>query len=177
MGSDRRQRLLLIAAIICIGALAGDRFVVTPLCNLWKVRSSRISELKVNLTKGALLVDRGDAMRSRWAEMTQRSLPVERPAAESKVLAAVSRWTGASDIKVTSLKPRWIASEKEFTNVEFRVTATGSLGSIAQFLYDMETDPLALRAEDIELTTRDPRGGDLSLALRFTGLVLAESKS
>ena len=66
MGNDRRQKLLLIAAIICIGALAGDHFVVTPLANLWKARSSRITELQSNLAKGVLLVDRDEDLRSRW---------------------------------------------------------------------------------------------------------------
>jgi len=77
---------------------------------------------------------------------------------------------------VTSLKPRWSRKEKVFRKLEFRATAQGGIGSIARFLYELETDPLPLKVEDVVVTARDGRGDVLALGIRFSGLVLTDEK-
>jgi hypothetical protein len=176
MAFNRREHLLLLAAIVCIAILAGDRFVLGPLANLWKERSARIVELKANLAKGTLLLDRGEAMEQRWQEMKDRSLPHEMPATESRVLTAVSEWAGESRLNVTSVKPRWLAEEEGSKTIEFRLGATGSLDSVARFLYAMETDPMSLKVEKIEISSHDPRGNALGVDIRFTGSVIMEKE-
>jgi hypothetical protein len=40
------------------------------------------------------------------------------------------------------------------------------------FLYSIEKDPLALKLEMVEISTRDPEGQVLNLGLQISGLVL-----
>ena len=174
MESKRRKRLLAVAAIACVAAVAGDRLVLSPLNNLWTTRSERIAELEKSLSKGRLLVDREEAMKERWREMKDRSLPAEMSVSEDRILKSVGRWVRDSRLGVTSLKPRWTDDEENFKKLEFRATAQGGMESVARFLYELETDPLPLKLEDIEIAARDERGDMLTLAVRFTGLVLVD---
>jgi hypothetical protein len=177
MGTDRRQRILLIAAAAVVALLLGDRFVITPLAGVWKVWGEKIQTDSDKLAKFS--PKRAEDMQTRWGEMKQRSLPRELPVAEGQVLGAVSKWAGSSRLAVSSVKPHWSGDDKEAKSktVEFRVMATGTLSSIAGFLYALETDPMPLRVEDIEMTTKDPKGAQITLSLHFTGLVLLEEKS
>ena len=112
-----------------------------------------------------------------WQDMEKRSLAGETANAENQILNAVSEWARVSGLKVTSLKPRWIDNDEAPRKLELRLSATGDMESVARFLYELERDPLALRMEDIEITVRDPRGRELALSARFTGLILREEKS
>jgi hypothetical protein len=56
--------------------------------------------------------------------------------------------------------------------LECRADAFGNMQALTRFLYDVEKDPLALKVEAVEITTRDNDGQELSLALQVSGLVL-----
>ena len=46
------------------------------------------------------------------------------------------------------------------------------MSALTRFLYEVEKDPLALRVESVEITSRDNDGQQLSLALQVSGLLL-----
>jgi hypothetical protein len=169
---DSRQKALAFVAIGAVALLAGDRLLITPLTGLWKGHANRISELRGNIGQGTSLLAREQAIRNRWDSMRKSALPTDASAAESKVLTAVERWTRASGITFTSIKPQWKQNADDYKTLECRVDATGDMESIARFVYELERDPLALRVEDLELAARDDGGQKLSLGVRFTGLVL-----
>ncbi len=174
MGPDRRRRVLMVAAIVAVGAVAGDRVILTPLLDFWKARTERVADLEKSLGKGRVLAEREETMKDRWQEMKERSLPVDMSLAEDQVLKSVGRWARDSRLGVTSLKPRWLRDEDDFRKIEFRAAAEGNIESIARFVYELERDPLPLKIEDIEIAARDERGGRLSLSVRFSGLVIKD---
>lgn len=177
MGTDRRQRILLICAVAVVGLLLADKVVIGPLMGVWKSWSDTIRLDTENLAKFS--PKRAADLQTRWADMKRHSLPRELPEAESQVFSAVGKWAGSSHLALNSVQPKWLADDKDAKSkkVEFTIKATGSLSSIAGFLYALETDPMPLRVEDFEMTTKDPKGAQLTFSLRFTGLVLLEEKS
>jgi hypothetical protein len=56
------------------------------------------------------------------------------------------------------------------------VEASGNLGTLSQFLYDIEKDPMALKLESVELSAHDTGGQQLTLGLQLSGLVLNSQK-
>ncbi len=176
MESDRRKQILVVGAIICIGALAGDKLILSPLVELWRTRAERVAELETSLNKGRLLVDREKALTERWQEMRLSSLPAEVSVAENQVLKSIDKWTLESGLGVASLKLQWTGSEHGFRELEFRAVARGSMEMIARFLYELEKDPLGLKVEEMEIASRGDSGDTLALVVRFTGIVLTEEK-
>jgi hypothetical protein len=176
MATNRRERLLVMAALACLAIFAGDRFILEPLAAGWQARGARIAQLEQSLAAGETLLDRQDTIAERWTAMRERSLPADTADTESKVLAAVGRWAGASRLNVTSRKPRWFLDADGANQLEVRVSASGDLGAITRFLYELERDRLALQLEDVEIKARDDSGAQLTLETRFTGLVLPEVK-
>lgn len=177
MDSEKRKRLLLIVAGVCISAWLADRLVFTPLYHLWTARSTEIEQLGQDIAKGAGLLDRQPALEARWDGMKKRALPNRVADAETAVLESVSRWTNDSHLSVTSVKPRWNPPEKESRTLEIQLEATGTIEALTKFAYDLESDPLPLRVEDLEIVSQDEKGGRLNLALRFTALVFKEEAS
>jgi hypothetical protein len=176
MDLKQRERLLLVAVVICLGAWIGDKLVLSPLVKLWKQRSQKIVEVKRSLDKGHTLLARESSLREQWKEMKRLSLPAEVSVAEYRVLESQSRWSQQSRLSVTSLKPRWTQDEPDHKKMDCRAATQGRIEAVTRFLYELERDPLALRVEEIKMAARDDSGRDLTLDVRYTGLLLTGEK-
>jgi hypothetical protein len=176
MNLNNRQHLLGFLAAAAVLLLAGDRLVITPLTRNWKARSARIVELKKQINQGEILMEREASIRSRWRTMRTNALSGEVSTAENQVLKAFDRWSQASRVSISSIKPQWKQHEEDHILLECRVDASGGLADLARFLYEIEKDPLALKLESTELTTRDENGQQLTLGLHVSGFLLTSSR-
>lgn len=170
MDDPKRQRLLLITALVCFTLLAGDKLIATPLIGYWQARSEDIEKLQLSITKGDSLINRERALRKRWLEMKRDALPEQAPLAEYMVLQAVDRWVNDSRVAILSFKPQWKDQDEKYVRLECRASLQGSIQEITQFLFELERDPLSLKMEDFDLASRDDDGKELTLALVFSGL-------
>jgi hypothetical protein len=172
MPIKNRQQLLIIVAGAVFGLLIADALILTPLTKSWQARSKRITELRKQVDDGEKLLKRADALKSRWEQMQKNALPNNNSAAEQQVLTAFDKWSQDARISVNSITPQWKRDRDELLTLECRVDAAGTVGTLAKFLYNVEHDPMALKIESVEVSTRDKDGQNLSLGLQVSGLVL-----
>jgi len=173
MQIKNRQQLLIIVAISVFGLLIADSLILTPLTKSWKARSVRIADLRKQVDDGEKLLKRADALTSRWSQMQTNALPNNNSQAEQQVLSAFDKWSQDARISVNSITPQWKRErDDQYQTLECRVDAAGSVGTLARFLFNVEHDPMALKIESVEITSRDKEGQNLSLGLQISGLVL-----
>lgn len=172
MGIKNRQKLLVIAAVLGVAFLLGDKMVVTPLMASWDARSKQIAELTKQVKQGSLLVSRDAVLRDRWENMRTNMLAADVSFAENEVLTAFERWSKESGISISSIKPQWKQAGEDFMTLECRADAFGTIQAVTRFLYEVEKDPLALRVEALEVSARDNDGQQLTVGLQVTGLQL-----
>jgi len=169
-----RQQLLTILAIAVVTLFAADKLLITPLTHLWSSRSKQITLLRKQVEDGRQLLRREQGLRSRWAQMRTNTLPTNPSLAEQQLLKALDRWSQDSRITVTSYGLQSKHDADEYMTVQCRLEASGNMEKVTHFLYDIEKDPMALRLENIELSTRDNEGQVLALGLQISGLVLPQ---
>lgn len=177
MNNENRQRILVIAAIICFALFAGDKLVASPLLAYWQEYAEDIEALRLSLEKGELLLSREDALRGRWSGMQRDALPANKPLAESLVLNAVDLWVNESGVNILSFKPQWKDQDETYFTLECRASLQGPIRAITQFMHQLESDPLSLKVEDIDLTARDDKGDELILTVVFSGLQFKPDKN
>jgi Tfp pilus assembly protein PilO len=169
---QNRQQLLTVLAAVAVGLWAADRLLYTPLVKAWDTRKARIVALNKEVKQGTQLLAREQAVRERWKAMRANTLPAEMQVAEGRVIKSVYQWSENSRVSVTSTKPQWKQLEDDYSTLECRVDAFGSLATIVNFLHAVEKDPLALKVEAVELTTKENDGSQLTLGLQVSGLQL-----
>ena len=172
MKINNRQQWLAVLAIAAVALFAADKILIRPLTQFWKERSRRLVELRQKVDEGTQLQQRQQVLRGRWEQMRTNTLPNNLSQAEQQVLAAFDRWSQDSRISITSISPQWKNDADDFMTLQCRVDASGNLGTLTRFLHDVERDPLALRLETVEITSRDNEGQQLTLGLQVSGLVL-----
>ena len=172
MKIKNRQQLLAILAVSGLGLLIADWFVFTPLTNLWQARSKQVAQLRQDIAQGSSLLKREQPIRRRWEEMRTNTLPQNTSLAEQQMLKAFDTWSQQSRVSISSITPQWKHDADDYMTLDCRVDAAGDLSALAQFLYDVEKGPMALKVVSAELSSHDTFGQQLTLALEVSGLVL-----
>ena len=175
MNSANREKILLIAAVVAVVILFGDKFVIGPLLSSWDDRANRLEELEKQVTRGRALMDRESAIRRRWMQMWQSGIPKTKSVSENQVLESVDRWASDSRISFTAIKPSWRTSDEGHLMLECRANGYGDLEEIVRFIHALESDSLALKVDTLELTQRDERGSSIGMNVNFSGLLLPEA--
>lgn len=174
MKIDNRQRLLAILAIVVVGLFALDRILLTPLMSSWKNRSETLAQLRRSIEKGNGLLQRESHTRKRWNEVRKSTLPVSASQAEKELLAAFEKWSADSRVSISSIRPQWKKGDTDdYSVLECRVDASGTLPVLAKFLYQIESSPMAVRTESVELTSRDNNGEQIALGLLISAVRIA----
>jgi len=172
MKIKNRQQFLVVLTIAVAALFVGDRLIFEPLGNWWTVRSQKIATLRKQVNEGKLLLQREQAIRSHWDQMRTNTLPANTSLAEQQVLKSFDNWSQESDASITSITPQWNNDATNYLTVDWRVEASGDLGTLTRFLYDIEKGPTALKLESVDLSARDDTGQQLTLGLQISGLVL-----
>jgi hypothetical protein len=177
MQINNRQQLLTILTLSVIGLLVLDSVVTPPLTKLWHDRQAKIAMLKNEVKEGTMQQRRKDSLRSRWAQIQAGALTNDTTGAEQQLLVGLNRWSQYSDISINGTAQTWKpGSDTGFRTLECRVDVSGSIDRLSRFLYELETDPMALKVQSIEMTSKDNTGSVINLGVQISGLVLTQQE-
>jgi Tfp pilus assembly protein PilO len=172
MKIENRQPLLVLLVILSGALLVGNSVVFEPL-NKWRsARSGEITKLRQQVTEGERLVKHEASYRSRWADMQKNALPANSSLAEQQVLKAFENWSRETGATVTGIIPQWKNDDEAYMTFNCRLEANGSMNNLSRFLHEIEKDPMALKLDSVELSSRDSTGQQLTLSLQISALVL-----
>lgn len=175
MKVENRQQFLIVLTAVAAALLIGNSLIYEPLAGLWSSRSAQIRELRVKVKDGNGLIKREAGIRSRWSDMSANALPAKTSPAEQQVLAALDNWSRASGAEVTSIMPQWKNDSTNYMTLNCRVEASGTMGALSQFLYNIEKGPMALKLDSVELSAqKSDTGQQLTLNLQISGLALLQ---
>jgi len=172
MKIENRQQFLVVLTIGVAALLIGNSLIYEPMAKLWSARSAQIGGLRKQVKEGKLLIQREAGIRSRWSGMSTNALPDNPSLAGQQVIKAFDNWSRASGAEVTSIMPQWKNDSTNYMTYNCRVEASGTLGTLSQFLYNIEKGPVALKLDSVELSAHDNTGQQLTLGLQISGLVL-----
>jgi len=173
METKNREKMLLIAVGVCVGLLVLNWVVITPLCEGWRARQDRINQLRTTIREGRATQASAKSIEDRWNSMYTNTLPPNPTLAESRLFKAFQSWATSSQVVLVGQRPQAKDSEDPaYSNEEWHADVTGSLPQIFAFLSSVESSPMGLKVDSIELASRDDRGTQLALGLTVSGLIL-----
>jgi len=174
MKIENRQQFLIGLTVAAVALYVGVNFIYEPLQGWWSSRSREIAALRTKVSEGNYLKNREADIRHRWRDMSANTLPANTSMAEQQVLTDFDNWRRTSGVEITSILPQWKAGSTNYQTLNCRVEATGTLGTLSQFLYSVEKGPSALKLDAVELSAHDPTGQQLTLGLQISGLALLQ---
>ena len=169
----KNRQQFLVALTIGVAALyVAVNFIYTPLAGWWSVRSAEVRDLREKVSEGRQLLKRETFIRDQWTRMQSNALPANTSLAEQQLLHSFDDWSRDSGAELTSLMPQWKNDSTNYLTMDLRVEASGDLGMLSKFLYDLESSPAPLRVDSVELGAHDNAGQQLTRGLEINGLAL-----
>lgn len=178
METKNREKMLLIIVAVAIGLYLLNVILISPLSDSWTTRRKTIADLKDKIRDGVATKANAKTIEDKWNSMSTNTLPGNPTLAENQLFKAFQGWALASRVNLVAQKPETKDSDEEgatYKNEEWHADVTGSLNQIFSFLYNVESTPMGLKVESIELSSRDDRGIQLALGLTVSGLILNPS--
>jgi len=177
MKIENRQQFLIMLTAVVVALWLGDMIVFEPLGKLWSSRSTQIKAYREKVKEGKSLIKREKDVRSRWSDMQTNALAANPSLAGQQVIAAFDNWSRATGAEVTSIMPQWKNDSTNYMTFNCRVEASGTMGALSQFLYNIEKGPMALKLDSVELSAQKSDTGQLlTLGLQISGLALLPQK-
>jgi hypothetical protein len=173
METKNREKMLAIGAGAALTLLLLNYLVISPLIDGWQSRTKQIKELRTKISDGAMLIRRGDYVEAQWDNMRTNALDSNPTAAERQLFTAFDGWVKQSDATEGSFRPQLQATDDNYSTIDCRADISGDMQTLAKFLYNMEKDPLGVKIDSFELTSRDDNGRQMTLGLDLSGLVLS----
>jgi Tfp pilus assembly protein PilO len=173
---SKRERILAIVTAVVVAALAVNTFVVEPVSRRLEQVENEKQQLLAQVNEAQSLFDRRRLLDRKWKEMLSDGLQDDAEV-ESRVARSLDEWSGRSGLTVTSVRPERVAGEKGLKEIVFAVAGRGSLNAVVQFLCDVQTTKLPLKVKNMQLSSANDSGDDMSLQLGLSALYLgAEDK-
>ena len=173
MIASKRERIigLLTAGVLVVLAL--DRLVLAPLTERRRTVEAQVEEARADVQLAEVLLDNRGRMDELWDAMLAGGIKAEVPEAESQALNALRDWAKDAGVTLTSLKPDRAETAQHFRVVYVGATCTGSMRSITEFLWRVQTTQIPMRVTLMQISARKPGTDDLSLQLSVSTLCLA----
>ena len=176
MKIENRQQFLIMLTAVVVALWLGDLIIFEPLGKLWASRSAQITSLSKQVQSGNSLIKSEARLRGHWSDMQTNALAANPSLAGQQVIAAFDNWSRASGAEVTSIMPQWKNDSTNYMTFNCRVEASGTMGALSQFLYNIEKGPMALKLDSVELSAHSDNGQQLTLGLQISGLALLQQK-
>ncbi len=174
MKIENRQQFLIVLTAVAAALLIGNSLIYAPLAKVWSARSDQITRLKNQVQDGKVLIKGETSLRAQWNNMRTNALAANPSLAGQQVIAAFDNWSLASGAEVTSIMPQWKNDSTNYMTFNCRVEASGTMGALSQFLYEIEKGPMALKLDSVELSAHSDTGQQLTLGLQISGLALLQ---
>lgn len=168
---SKRERMILITAILAVAMLVADKFVVGPISKRREATKTQKLELQTQLENAQILFSRRRIMERKWKTLMSDGLQNDTET-ESKIGRALDEWSKEAMLTTSSVKPERVASDKGLKEMTFVVAGSGTLEAVSRFLWQIETAPMPIKVKDIQIGSTNETGQSMSLQLRLSALCL-----
>jgi len=174
---SKRERVILIVTFVVVGALIVDKIILGPVTGRLDEMKGQRDLLVAEVAEAQSLFERQRLLAPRYKAMLSDGFRNDTEA-ESRVLRALREWSDATGVTLSSVKPERVASDQGLKEMTFVVAGKGTLRSVAELLYQIETAALPIKVKNMQLGLASEGTDSMSLQLRLSALYLgAEPES
>jgi len=168
---SKREKQIAIATAAAVGLFVLIDFVWQPYSDALDQIQTQTDAVNKQLQDAGALFANQHRLAKIWADMQAHGLKTDESQADSQLQHAILDWEQRSGVTQQTLKQDQARKEGDFDVVGYRVTADGSMRSIVQFVWALETATMPIRVTDIRITPEREGGTDqLSVTLGVSTL-------
>ena len=164
MALSQRERYLSVAFLFAGAAFTLDAVALRPYLDHRKALIEKHQARTQALAEARNTIGKERQLRRMLAGMGQ-FVAADVSAAEGQFLHLLHGWEKEAGVGKASFQRVRANELNGFTHLTFHVTATGRMPAVAMLLYRVETAPIPLRVEDVQLSPKKEGGEELQVQI------------
>ena len=171
--TSREQKILYvtIAAVLLLGLNA---FIVEPMMNKRAAVGQTRQELQSQVEKSLATLENKKRLRSRWADMQENGLGDDVQKAEAMIYRYLEDSSGRASLELGSVQPDRVISEGRIGEIDFVVSGTGSMRSVTQFLWSLETAAIPLKVKSYQLGAKNEEAQVMTVQVELSTIYIKQ---
>ena len=167
---SKRERMIAIGVGVAVGLLALDYFVIEPISDARSKLSLEQASLNQQLAHANAIRVASAKAAKRWKDFRAAGLATDASTTESRLLNSIRSWAQESNLTLASIRPDRVTDDHGISELAFQATAEGSLRSVTDFLYKVQTAKMPVRIRELQIASRVEGNDDLTLQLHISTL-------
>jgi hypothetical protein len=170
---SKREKYIAIGLGATLGLVVLNWAVIGPLGDWGEqiAAQTRVAEGEASAERTLFNRERRD--KKIWAEIMKGGLKDDPSEADSQLQYAIADWTRASGMTDLSIRPERQVTSNGFVEIALLASGTGSTVTVGKLLRQMETAPIPVRIEDLQISSRNDGTDDLKVQLKLSTLSIA----
>jgi hypothetical protein len=165
---SKRERLIVIATVVAVGALVLDQIVISPLSKAFSDTLDQKTKLNAELTSAMALRRKQREVAPVWNAWLRSGLKSDAVDAESQVLHSIQDWAQEAGLRLSMVRPDRLTEKTRLPEIAFTASGTGTLGDIGKLVWRVQTATIPIRITEMQLSSRKEGTDDLSFQLRLS---------
>lgn len=172
-GLSRREKMILAVAVLAIGLLISDKYVLSPLMAKRNEIKDQKEKLTAEVEEGLAVMKRRKLLSKKWKQMTDAGLSGNPAVTEGIVLRYLEDAAYKNYLTLASMQPERINrdnTEDTVSEIEFLVSGKGDIKAVTMFLWSVENAAIPLRVKTMQLGASDEDGSQMSITMRVSSI-------
>jgi len=169
MAEVNQKRWFYNALFLAIGALLLDWTLVGPYFDKRKDYVDQRDKEAATVKDAQLTLQKEKQLR-KFLAGDGASMTLDTSAVEGQLLHLVHDWEQQSTVSNGSFQRSSAVEDHGFTRMTFQISSFGPMRSVAAFLFRVETSPIPLRIDNIQLAPKTETGEDVQIQLAVSAL-------
>lgn len=173
MGLSKRERIIFIVTLICVGILIVNEFVINRVYgDLVRLGEDRAT-LETEVEDARNLVGRRQTLENAWEALLDNGMR-DADTAGAVVRASLRDWADSSGLSLDSQQPEHSSADQGLKELRYTLAGQGTLDAVAHFLYLIETSPVPVKINSLSLGSREDDGSLIRLQMYLSILYVDE---
>ena len=168
MALTMRERKIMYLAVAAVVLLIFNGYVLEPILNKRAQASQIRMDLLAKVEQSQATLKREKLLQRRWAEMQQAGLDSDVQKAEAMVYRCLEESSDQSGLELGSVQPDRLITESQLGEIDFVLSGTGSMRSVTQFLWSLETATIPLKIKSYQLGSKNETAQAMTIQIELS---------
>ena len=175
MALTGRERKIMYLAIAAVLLLIVNTYVLDPILENRAQAGQTCRQMKAQVEQAQTTLHRKKLIQRRWADMQQSGLGSDIQKAEAMVYRYLDESSANSGLELGSVQPDRLTTETRLGEIDFVLSGTGSMRSVTQFLWSLETATIPLKIKSYQLGAKNETAQVMTVQIELSTVYLKDN--
>jgi hypothetical protein len=177
MALTSREQKIMYLAVGAVVLLILNAYVLEPILDKRaEVHQTRL-DLQAEVDQALATMKRKKLLQRRWSEMQQAGLGSDVQKAETMVYRYLEESSGKSGLELGSVQPDRLTTESQLGEIDFVLSGTGSMQSVTQFLWNLETADIPLKIKSYQLGSKNEKALAMTIEVVLSTVYIKDQQA